>query len=1063
MARPSVPSPGFHLHHGNRLEGLVETLAGELGAAPADPLAPDVLLVPHPGMAQWLKMRLADALGVAANLTFPLPAVWFGRLAAMDTEPADALSWARDALTWRMLALREPGLGPLSLDRGMDDRDHLARWQLATQLAQLFDRYQLQRADWLRAWSHGRRVVDDDSERWQARLWQRLIETATDGQRRALHQRLNPDVSHAVLPDRVFAFGFASLPAAYLDQLRALASRIPVHLFFANPCRWYWGDLLSAREQLSQSRRLAFKPELDADAEGHPLLAGFGSVGRDFFRQLYAGEAAFSSETDQFRAAPGNSVLTQIHNGILSLEHAPLAWADGDRSLRLIVAPNRRRELDALHDLLLDLLGDRALGLRPHDIAVMMPKLSDYAPTIDAVFGGQPRDRRIPWQITDLAETERHPLAELFLTLMDLPVWRFGLGQVLDALSRPTFAAAFDIGADELPRLATLLEDAGARWGLDAAFKERLETGDDEAYTFRFAIDRLVAGWMLGEQVPFDGVVAPYSPLRASDADLVGRFVVCLDRLDRWRERLTRPYSLSAWSALLVELCAGFFADTVDEDGNAALLRLNRAIESWSGRTAVAPSLVVTRRVVRESLADTLNSTAVSALPGEGVNLCAMVPLRGLPFRVIVLLGLGEGEFPRREREQPDDLCRRRPRPGDRSVIAEDRYLFLEAITSARDVLVLSHVDQDPDSGQPRGPSPVLAEFHDYLRDAAFAGDVDAVRRRIEHVAVFPGDVRHFGAVSADRFVPSYSPEWRAARATAAMRRSLDPVAPRDWRELCSLFIDPARTQLRWRGADVDGPGEPALDDEPFVMDSLQAYQTREAIVGMLALHAEVARDEVERRLSASALLPPGRSGRRAFAQAWADAGRLRDVHRRAQGERVLAAVDGRVTVGGVELPVRIEGADASGLVRLTVGKLTARRRMIAWLDLVALGLLRGETHLTAMLAGLDGQCMLTMPADVGAVATDFLAIWRRARARPLPLYPATSAAYAESAVRGDITKAQAKALVQWNGSGFAGPPGESTDPACAELARCFHQWDAGPFAELAVEVYGPMFAGNAA
>lgn len=1053
-------SAGFHLHHGNRLEGLVQVLAQELCAASTDPLTPDVLLVPHPGMAQWLKMRLADALGVAANLTFPLPGIWFGRMAATGVDPADAMAWSRDALTWRINALREAGLGPLSPVSDRTDRDHLARWQLATQVAQLFDRYQLQRADWLRAWANGRRPIGEDSEHWQARLWQRLIDTATDGQRRALMQRLLPAPS-AMVPDRVFAFGFASLPASYLDHLQSMATRIPVHLFFTNPCRWYWGDLLSEREQLSRSRKLAFKPALDAEAEGHPLLAGYGAVGRDFLRQLYAGEAAFASETEQFEPARGSSVLAQIQNGILSLEADALDWPEGDSSIRLIVAPNRRRELEALHDLLLELLDDRALDLRPHDIAVMVPKLSDYAPMIDAVFGGQPRERRIAWQVTDLAETERHPLADLFLKLIDLPTWRFGLSEVLDALARPAFAAAFHIAADELPRLAFLLEDAGARWGLDGSFRARLDAGDEEAYTFRFAIDRLVTGWMMGEHVPFDGVVAPYAALRASDADLIGRFVVCLDRLDAWRARLARDQSLSVWRMRLGELRQACFAESADEDDNGALLRLMRAIDNWSERTAIAPSLVVPRRVVHESLAETLHSTAVSALPGEGVNLCAMVPLRGLPFRVIVLLGLGEGEFPRREREQPDDLCRRRPRPGDRSVIAEDRYLFLEAITSARDVLVLSYVDQDPETGQPRGPSPVLAEFHDYLRDAAFGGEENSVVERIEHVARFPGDPRHFGASAVERFVPSHATEWRASSPPASPSRSLAPALPHSWEQLCSLFIDPARTQLRWRGVDFGDHGEPAVDDEPFALDSLRAYQAREVIVEILSARDDVVPDEVEHRLAASALLPPGRAGRRAFRQAWSEAIRVRDGHVQARGERMLRAVDGTVMIGQVALPVRIDDADTAGLLRLTAGKLNARRRMKAWLDLLALGLLRGDAGLTAIIVGLDGQRVLEMPADIQTIADRLMSVWHRARIAPMPLYPATSAAYAESAVRGDIEKAQAKASMQWNGSGFGGSPGESLDPACAELARCFSRWDAPPFADLAIDVYGPLFAGS--
>jgi len=244
-------------------------------------------------------------------------------------------------------------------------------------------------------------------------------------------------------------------------------------------------------------------------------------------------------------------------------------------------------------------------------------------------------------------------------------------------------------------------------------------------------------------------------------------------------------------------------------------------------------------------------------------------------------------------------------------------------------------------------------------------------------------------------------------------------------------------------------------------MESLDAYQAREAIADLLASDGDITAVDAESVLAASALLPAGRAGRRAFRQVWADAVRVCESHARVRGERILSPVDGTLMAGGVPLPVRIDDVDDDGLVRFTVGKLNARRRMTAWLDLVAPGVLRGDGDLTATLVGLDGQCVLRMPADVDAIAAGLIAIWRRARAAPLPLYPGTSAAFAKHAAAGNLAKAQAKAALNWTGSGFGGPPGESLDPACAELARCFPRWDAAPFADLAVEVYGPMFVGG--
>lgn len=1053
-------SAGFHLYHGNRLEVLAEALATVLGNDPAPPLAGEVVMVPHPGMAQWLKMRLADHLGIAAQFEFPLPATWFGRLAGVGQAPEDSLAWSGDALVWRLYAL-DAASGPLAAVGTGDERAALARWQLAGRIAELFERYQLQRADWLDAWQHDRIAVPGaDAERWQRVLWRQLLVEATPQRRQALDRRLHPQQLVEGLPPRLFVFGVASLPRLFLDGLWALSERLPVHLFFANPCQWYWGDLLSERERLRRRGNLAIKSELGPDQEGHPLLAGFGAVARDFLHQLYDGDAAFANEIELFHPASGASVLAQIQNAMLALESPPLNWVDDDRSLRLLRAPSRRRELEALHDLLLDLF-QRDPQLRPNEIAVLVPKLADYAPLADAIFGGQPSQRRIPYQITDLSEAERHPLPALLLRLLDLPVWRFGLGEVLDALARPAFAAAFAITGDELPRLGELLEHAGARWGLDGAFRERFGAGHESEHSFRFAVDRLLAGWLSGDQGGFADGIAPFTALRGQDAELLGRFVVCLDALDRWRQRLAGERSLTEWSRLLAELRAQFFADSADADENAALLRLTGSLQAWRERSAAYGETVVPRRLLREALSESLHSHAVSALPGEGVNLCAMVPLRGLPFRVVVLLGLGEGEFPRRERELPDDLCRLRPRAGDRSRVAEDRYLFLEALASARSTLVLSHVDRDPESGQARPPSPVLAELLDYLRDAAFAGVEPALDARIERVAPLSGDPRHYLDAGREAgYVPSYAAEWLTPPPPLPPVRALADHLPSDWRELYTLLVDPVRCQLRWRGVELGGDGEPVEDSEPLRLDGLGNYLLRDTLLSLLAAEPELEAEHALGHCRALALLPPGHSGARAFAGAWAEASQIHALYRTHAEGRDLGRFEGRIAHAGLDWPLRLDDVDGQGLLRRSAGDINGRRQLAAWLDLLALRLARGGAGLCATLIGRDGRIVLHAPEDAGAALERLLALWRQARVAPLPWFPRTSFAYAQAlAASGEHEHALIKAQTVWYGDEQGRREGEGNDPACAELARAAGGWQAPPFAAVAEAVYGPVLA----
>ena len=73
-----------------------------------------------------------------------------------------------------------------------------------------------------------------------------------------------------------------------------------------------------------------------------------------------------------------------------------------------------------------------------------------------------------------------------------------------------------------------------------------------------------------------------------------------------------------------------------------------------------------------------------SFLTGK-VTFCAMLPMRSIPFKILCMLGMNDGAFPRKTSELGFDLIARYPRRGDRSLRSDDRYLFLEAVISARE------------------------------------------------------------------------------------------------------------------------------------------------------------------------------------------------------------------------------------------------------------------------------------------------------------------------------------------------------------------------------------------
>ncbi|XKE46154.1 exodeoxyribonuclease V subunit gamma [Halomonas organivorans] len=899
-------TPGFMVVHGNRLEALRDLAVEWLRGHPLGPLEDEVILVQSNGISQWLKLALAAdppaGAGIAAALDVTLPAryLWQAYRAVLGSEavpPASPLDKPR--LVWRLMRLLpelldDATFAPLARFLA-DDEDRRKRHQLAERLADLFDQYQVYRADWLAAWAEGRDELIDargqarplaEDQRWQPALWRRLRddigEQGLATSRAWVHTRfleacrgLTPETRPHGLPRRVVVFGISSLPRQTLEALAAVSRVSQVLLCVHNPCRHYWADIIEHKDLLRAARRRQrHRPgmplELD-DTQLHlhaqPLLAAWGKQGRDYlrlldefddqdaYRALFDAEALridlFDSPLEQAEA-PG--LLQQLQDDILELRPPretrdtwPAVDPTRDHSLRFHVAHSALREVEILHDQLLAAF-DADPTLRPRDVLVMVPDIDTYAAAVQAVFGRLPPDdpRHIPFTLSDQTSRHRQPLLVALEALLYLPESRLTVSDLLDLLEVPALRGRFGLDTEALPVLRRWIEGAGIRWGLDAEQRARLDLpGGLTANTWAFGLRRLLLGYAVGDTA--DGPwhdIEPFGDIGGLEAALAGPLMDLLDVLEAQWRALSEPADVATWCRRLRALLSDCFA-AEDEADLATLSRLEELLEDWQETTEDAGlTEALPLSVVREHWLGQLDQASLSQrfLAGA-VNVATLMPMRAIPFRHVCLLGMNDGDYPRTQRPLDIDLMGHDYRPGDRSRREDDRYLFLEALLSARDRLVISWVGRSIHDNEPRPPSVLLGQLRDHLaagwRLEGAEEDDDAGQALLDALTTehpLQPFSRSYFANNPRLF--TYAHEWRAVHqalpGTAADMElpplALDTALP--LARLSAFLKDPVKAFFTTRlGVFLEREALESPDHEPFALDGLDHWQLQQALI----------------------------------------------------------------------------------------------------------------------------------------------------------------------------------------------------------------------------------------
>jgi exodeoxyribonuclease V gamma subunit len=1071
----------LHLHRAVRADALADGLGRLLSTPLPDPFSSELVVVPARGMERWLSQRLAHVLGagpsgdgVCAAVEFRSPGSLVAELRATGGGSPAEDPWAPEALAWPLLGvlddcLDEPWAATLArhLGHGLtgaeSDLRLGRRFSVARRLAGLFASYAGQRPSLVAGWSAGRdtdgagAILAGDLA-WQPELWRRLVSRVDAPSPTARHDHtvdlLREDPEAFVLPTRLSLFGHTRLSVTEIDLLAAVAAERDVHLWLPHPSPALWSAL--------SGRGGAVERATDDSHQSvrHPLLASLGRDSRELQRALAVAEPAVDVEEPS--PAPPETLLGWLQADLAADEPRPAGRTLGvdDRSVQVHACHGVARQVDVLREVLLGLLSDDPT-LEPRDVLVMCPDIDTYAPLIEAGFGlgdvvgedGHPA-HRLRVRLADRSPVQTNPLLAVGRELLDLAGGRAPATQVLDLARAEPVRRRFGFSDDDLEQLDTWAREAGVRWAFDAEHRADFGLSSYVANTWQFGLDRLLTGVALSDDSSawLDRAL-PLDDVGSAQVDLVGRLAEYVDRLRRATDRLTGTHPLDHWLEAL-------------DDGVASLTAV-AAVDGWQpgqvqrelGRVRRAAaglgSLDLRLPDVRALLADRLAGRPTRANFRTGtLTVCTMVPMRSVPHRVVCLLGLDDGVFPRQGSVDGDDVLARAPMTGERDARSEDRQLLLDAILAATQTLVITYTGANEFSGRPRPPAVPLKEVLDALDLTAAAdggGSVcDAVTvrhplqpfdaRNVTPGALVDGETFSFDTAAAAGARAAAGPR---AAPVPLLDRPLGPIAPTDVSldDLVRFWTDPVKGFLGRSGVDLALPTDDDQPDDalPVEIDNLAQWAVGDRV--LTDLLAGLDPDVVKQREWRRGELPPGRLGWRMLGRLLERAGPLRDA---AAGLRISPprAVDVAVDLGGGRRLVgTVPEVYGDRLVPVTYSRLGAKHRLATWVRLLALSASDGDRNWTAVTLGRPhGRSREAFassrlgPIDHTALELllDLVALRDRGLRAPLPLPLKASLGYARARrTHADVPDALLKAGYDWKDGSF---PGEQSDAAVVKI-----------------------------
>ncbi len=724
----------------NRAEWLAELLSEQLRLKPPAPLETVEVMVSTWPTSRWLSEKISSANGICAKVNFPFPTTHLRKFVqlslGLEVTPDDL--WKKNRLRWIIIDLL-----PILLEKNESAyllnwlNEEIStpadltkrKWELANNIATTFEEYNLYRPELICNWWEQNSTADQSINelppqiRWQPVLL-KLLKKKISQEPLAIqiskikHKLKNGILPRENLPKELCIFGVSALPAIQVELLQALSLIVDIKIYLLTPCQDLWKRCRDRREELGtkwiqtlDESWLLNAPRIEASlgrmgAEFQQLLEGSGEyqLGEWQEKDLFAMPVKIAKNSSR-----SPSFLEQLQESLITSDSGKvLRRKSNDTSITFLSTPGKKRQVQVIRDQIIQWLAEDT-SLEPKDILIMTPQIEIYAPLITSVFNDiSATSVNLPWKITDRSQHQQPGLIKFILELMAIASNRLTANKLESLLSNQIIQEQFDINQEEVETMTYFLHRTGFRWGVDGKDRD-----GDETHSLSWCLERWALGIIFQTKPGFAPKgISPFS--ENFSVQQINNWTKPLSRIITCLKQFRSKKSCTDWVLTIKKSVRALFPKEGSWTWQVELLY--QYLDEWkevAGHSNLKLEITIVSEIIKESFA--LGSGRFGHRSGK-ITISALEPMRAIPHRVIILMGLDHSVFPRNEERTSFNLINNQRLLGDPSSTDRDRYVLLEALMSSRQKLLIAWNCRNEKTGEALEAPAVIHQWIEYLK-----------------------------------------------------------------------------------------------------------------------------------------------------------------------------------------------------------------------------------------------------------------------------------------------------------------------------------------------------------